>query len=69
MALANRTIQSICDTEENSYYIDIVSPMMNSEGLLREDLFAADQLHLSEKGYQTWTKVLSQWLEQHDPSP
>ena len=69
MALANRTIQSICDTEENSYYIDIVSPMMNSEGLLREDLFAADQLHLSEKGYQTWTKVLSQWLERHDPSP
>ena len=45
MAMANRIIQSICETEENSYYIDIVSPMLNSEGLLHGDLFAKDRLH------------------------
>ena len=67
MALANRTIQSICETEENSYYIDIVSPMLNSEGFLHGDFFAKDNLHLSEKGYQAWTRVLSRWLEEHDP--
>ena len=69
MALANQIIQSICETEESSYYIDIVSPMLNSEGLLHGDLFAKDRLHLSEKGYQAWTRVLSRWLEQHDPGP
>lgn len=69
MALANRMIESICETDNYSYYIDIVGPMLDSEGLLRENLFAGDGLHLSEKGYHEWTRVISQWLDQNDPGP
>lgn len=47
-----------------NHYIDIFNPMLNTHGLPRRELFAADGLHLSPEGYRVWQKELSQQQEQ-----
>lgn len=39
-------------------YIDIFTPMLGTDGQPREELFVKDGLHLSDKGYALWNKVV-----------
>lgn len=43
-------------------YIDTFQPMLTKEGLVREELYAPDGLHLNAKGYQVWTEVVRRKL-------
>lgn len=47
------------------HYISIVEPMLNSAGFPVKDLFQEDGLHLSDKGYQVWKKVVLTYLLQN----
>jgi lysophospholipase L1-like esterase len=44
------------------FYIDIVKPMFEDNGILRKDIFVEDNLHLNEKGYQIWGKTIREAL-------
>lgn len=61
--VANRMIEDICKKDERLQYIDTVKPMLDETGKPRKDLYRADGLHLSDKGYEMWTSILKPLIE------
>ena len=43
-------------------YIDVYTPMLDSAGQPRADLFQADMLHLSPAGYAVWKNAITPYL-------
>jgi lysophospholipase L1-like esterase len=50
-------------TNGKQYYLDLFTPMLNANGQPEKDLFEADGLHLSRKGYLLWKEVLLRHFE------
>lgn len=44
-------------------WVDIFTPMLNSNGKPNPDYFLADGLHLNQKGYQLWSSILHNALD------
>ena len=63
MKEANKLVHDYSKKNPFLYYIDTASPMLNSNGLPKRSLFVSDSLHLSKDGYDLWSKVLEQLLE------
>lgn len=59
MHAANKLIAAECDKDERLAFADIIEPMLDEDGTPLPGLFVKDGLHLSEAGYETWTKVLN----------
>ncbi|MCC5929716.1 MAG: hypothetical protein JJU28_10755 [Cyclobacteriaceae bacterium] len=55
MEEANRLIEKFANSQQNLHFIDVVTPMRDENGKVREDLFLEDRLHLNEAGYKIWT--------------
>ena len=49
--------------QENGQLVDIYTPMLDKDGKPIEKLFLEDMLHMNEKGYKIWTKVIKPYLE------
>lgn len=62
MLKANLLIKEYLDGSTKDYFVDIYSPMLNSDGTPREKLFIEDGLHLSKKGYKVWSAALKPYL-------
>jgi lysophospholipase L1-like esterase len=60
---ANHLIQMVCEEDPRREYLSVVREMLGDDGLPREELFVADQLHLSPAGYELWTKKLRPLLD------
>jgi len=54
--------QEIASRGKPYYYVNIFDRMLDANGHPVRDLFDADGLHLSPKGYQLWKEVLLQHL-------
>lgn len=48
---------------DNLIYIDVFSIMLTSEGKPREDLFLEDKLHMNDRGYDLWQKIVNGKLQ------
>lgn len=55
---ANRQIAALCKTSSRLTYIDVASAMFCAEDTPARELFRFDGLHLSEKGYALWTRII-----------
>jgi len=55
----NRLIESYVTSVPNLDFIDVFTPMMDTKGNPRPELFRADALHLNADGYALWTRVIS----------
>lgn len=64
---ANRQIEAICKKNERLAFIDIVTPMLGSNGKPKKELLREDGLHLSDQGYALWTAILKPMLEKQLP--
>lgn len=62
MKKANQAIEAISKKDPRLDYLDTAAPMMGADGKPMPDLFKDDGLHLNEKGYRIWNKVVDQWL-------
>lgn len=62
MKKANQAIEALSRKNPRLSYLDTVSPMMGSDGKPMSDIFKDDGLHLNDKGYRIWNKVVNQWL-------
>lgn len=60
---ANAGVRTVCDSDDRLGYIDVDGPMMGYDARPRADLFVADGLHLSEKGYALWTVLTRPFVE------
>ncbi len=61
--LANKLIAAECAQDPRRTFVDVASPMLDSEGKTRPELFIADQLHMQPSGYAIWTKALARYLK------
>lgn len=55
---ANAQIAEFIARDPRLQYIDVVTPMLNSDGQPRPELYAKDGLHLSEEGYKLWNDLV-----------
>jgi lysophospholipase L1-like esterase len=60
---ANRLVRAFCDTDDRLGFVDVDGPMLGWDGKPRADLFVADGLHLSPKGYALWNVLVAPFLE------
>jgi lysophospholipase L1-like esterase len=58
MVEANRLIKDFIKNQKNTRYIDVWNPMIGEDGRPMENLFIHDMLHMNEKGYAIWTKLI-----------
>ncbi len=59
---ANRSIRKLA-VETGAGYIDLYSLFTDGDGLVREDCFVEDGVHLSAKGYALWTGLIGEIVE------
>jgi lysophospholipase L1-like esterase len=59
MEEANGLIRAWAGSQGNVVYVDVATPMLGADGRPRPELFAEDDLHLNEAGYEVWKSVLA----------
>jgi lysophospholipase L1-like esterase len=62
MNKANIMINEFLNRQHNGVFVDVFSPMIGLDGKPMQELFIEDGLHMSDKGYQLWTKILSPYI-------
>jgi lysophospholipase L1-like esterase len=63
MADANQRIDSLAALENAVHFVDIAAKMLDEQRRPDSTLFVEDGLHLSERGYELWTRILREKLE------
>lgn len=67
---ANLKIEDFMKKRKNCLFIDTASKMLDSNGMVFQDIFVSDNLHMNEKGYAIWTGVLKPVLQKASyPNP
>jgi lysophospholipase L1-like esterase len=60
---ANQLIREYCDADDRLGFVDVDGPMLGWDAKPRRDLFVADGLHLSPRGYALWTTLVQPFLD------
>lgn len=60
---ANGLVRAFCEGDDRLGYIDVDGPMLGWDEKPRADLFVADGLHMTPKGYEVWTALVRPFLE------
>jgi len=55
---ANMMIKDFSMRDSRLFYFDGATPLLDSDGEPKVELFLDDKLHLNSKGYEVWTKLL-----------
>ncbi len=58
MRAANALVRQYAATDPRLLYVDVFTPMLGPDGMPREELFAADRLHMNARGYALWRDLL-----------
>jgi lysophospholipase L1-like esterase len=58
MSQANAEIEAITQSDPRLHYLDVATPLLNSRGTPRDDVFLLDGLHMNAEGYMAWTAVV-----------
>ncbi|HJL95983.1 MAG TPA: GDSL-type esterase/lipase family protein [SAR86 cluster bacterium] len=59
----NSLISNLAGKEDLLSYISVWNPMLTDEGKANPDLFVEDGLHMNEKGYEIWAKLVKPELD------
>lgn len=60
---ANGYIRAFCEKDDRLGFVDVDGPMLGWDEKPRADLFVADGLHMTSKGYEVWTALVRPFLE------
>jgi lysophospholipase L1-like esterase len=60
---ANMMINDFSGKHDLLFYFDSATPLLSSDGKPNVEFFLKDQLHLNDKGYEVWTKLLRPIIE------
>ena len=60
---ANMMIKDLSGMDGRLFYFDSATPLLSSDGKPNVEFFLKDQLHLNDKGYEVWTKLLRPIIE------
>lgn len=64
MSEANAMVREYCGKDKRLYYFDAASPLLDSEGQPKVELFLPDKLHLNAEGYKVWTSSLRPLIDE-----
>lgn len=64
---ANRLIRELSNTDKRLLYVDVFTPMLDSDGKPRGELFVKDRLHLNAEGYKLWAGIVKPVLDKVAP--
>jgi lysophospholipase L1-like esterase len=56
---ANQLIRDYIATDPRLTYVDVFTPMLDSSGQPRRELFLEDGLHMNAKGYAIWRDLVA----------
>ncbi len=59
----NELIKAEIDKDKRAVFIEVITAMLNEKGEPRPELFVADRLHMNEKGYEIWRRLLEKHLK------
>jgi len=62
VALSNQLIKAFIATQKHAAFINIFDPMLNQDGSTKQEIFLADNLHMNDKGYAIWQKIIAPYL-------
>ena len=60
---ANALVRDYAAAHDDVDYLDVYTPMVDSAGLPRSELFIGDRLHMNAQGYALWATVVRPWLD------
>lgn len=63
MKKANQLIKSFLATQKNTTFINVWPAMFNKNGTIKKDIFIEDDLHMNEKGYRIWQRLIAPHLK------
>jgi lysophospholipase L1-like esterase len=63
MVRANKMIRKYLQKKTNAEFADVYSKMLLRDGSPMPEIFKADRLHMNEKGYAIWQKVIRPYLK------
>ncbi len=58
----NQLIQGFLEKDKHASYLDVHSAMLDEKKEVLKDIFVADKLHMNEKGYAIWIKIIQPTL-------
>jgi lysophospholipase L1-like esterase len=59
MTEANELIRAVCEQQQAVTYLDMGTVLLGPDGQPRTELYRQDELHLSDAGYEVWSKTLA----------
>jgi lysophospholipase L1-like esterase len=59
----NSGLKSFVSKKKNVYFVDLWKPMIDSNGIVFQDIFIEDGLHMNAKGYGIWKKEIGKYLK------
>jgi lysophospholipase L1-like esterase len=59
---ANEQIRSYLRNMRKTVFIDVYSAMLNADGSIKNELFSEDRLHMNDKGYAIWKRLIGPYL-------
>ena len=62
MQEANSLIKNFLKNKKNAAFIDVYHKMLNKDGTPNKSLFIEDELHMNDKGYHIWQKIIQPYL-------
>lgn len=67
MSELNQLIKDYNSNYEQLHYVDLATPILNTDGKPDDSLFLDDLLHLNKHGYETWNEVIRPTLQKMVP--
>ena len=62
MEESNRLIKAFISTQQHAKFINVFNGMLNKDGSIIQEIFTEDNLHMNNKGYAIWTKIIEPYL-------
>ena len=60
---ANERLEHYANRTPHTYFADVWTPALTSDGEVRDDIFIGDNLHMNARGYAIWREVISPFLD------
>ncbi len=61
---ANMMIKDFSGKDGRLFYFDSATPLLDSDGKPNSAFFLKDQLHLNDKGYEVWTRLIRPFINE-----
>ena len=68
MKKANELIEQYTRLHDGLEYIDVSTPMLDDNGIVRPEIFLEDNLHMNPAGYRLWTSIIKPLLTEYGKS-